>query len=245
MALYDCLFEEDQEDSSSASESKVLLAHLLCACVCTRGGRLLCSSASALAQFVPHRTCWSHFVWWFGKRITSTEGLSEHALRRRMYVSNLVVVVGWVGNTELGIYSRCELFVCPSLIMLLSLASSQKQGRNEDGILNEFDHIAVASVHAFLQVNKLLLQLLIYRGCMCCDWPLPRWLFLSFRAVSVAHVSTLLRHRHLLPVVPLCIPTSLHCRTFSLPHVLLVIAARCRTCTSTPPRTSRSIAGTC
>jgi hypothetical protein len=125
MALYDCLFEEDQEDSSSASESKVLLAHLLCACVCTRGGRLLCSSASALAQFVPHRTCWSHFVWWFGKRITSTEGLSEHALRRRMYVSNLVVVVGWVGNTELGIYggvrSICASAVTPTSAICLSI----------------------------------------------------------------------------------------------------------------------------
>jgi hypothetical protein len=52
-----------------------------------------------------------------------------------------------------------QLFVCPSLIMLISLTPSQKQGRNEDGILNEFDHIAVASVHAFLQVIS----------CCCCS----------------------------------------------------------------------------
>jgi hypothetical protein len=48
MALYDCLFEEDQEDSSSASESKVLVAYLLCVyafrvsgCVLCRQGRLV------------------------------------------------------------------------------------------------------------------------------------------------------------------------------------------------------------
>jgi hypothetical protein len=111
--------------------------------------------------------------------------------------------------------------------MLLSLTFSQKQGRNEDGILNEFDHIAVASVHAFLQVSKLLLLLLLLlfmvRGCMCCDWPLPRGLpLISCRAccphANTAALPTPASHCR-------ATPTSFNCHTFSLPHVLFVIAA--------------------